>query len=614
MRARSLARWLDGVSPYQVTIRGVSRKMGGVNAAVSKSLIDLLLASGVSSHEEAAQLASNLNGGSWTSQVLDSGKVDEQRFLEAIGKYFQVPVISIDAKRIDRQTLSLLPSRFVFQHHILPIETKEKAVVLATYDLFNSVGRQLASQLLKLPAEWVLVPRAQILRAMKTVYGVGAETFDEILKTNRSFENSQDIETSTDLDANDPEASVVKFVNQIIREAILERATDIHVEPLENDLRIRYRIDGILHEVAVPPQLRLLQSAIISRLKVMAHMDIAERRLPQDGRINLQAHDQNIDVRVSTIPTVNGESISLRLLSRTEQHFGFDRLDLSEKQSKIIRHLLAQPNGIILLTGPTGCGKSTSLYCFLSSINSVSRRIITIEEPVEYRLPGVSQIDVKPEIDLTFAKGLRHILRQDPNVVMVGEIRDIETADISIRAAMTGHLVFSTLHTNDAVGGITRLLDMDVEPFLLSSVVKAFIAQRLVRTMCPHCAQPVEYPHEYLTEIGVPPELGTKFKRGAGCDSCRQTGYQGRLAIYEICVVTEPLKKLIMQKRDGGELKQCAIAQGMETLRQDGWRRVGQGKTTIEEVVRVTQTDEVMAETELQSAPAMIGEAPVVLR
>ncbi len=614
MRARSLARWLDGVSPYQVTIRGVSRKMGGVNAAVSKSLIDLLLASGVSSHEEAAQLASNLNGGSWTSQVLDSGKVDEQLFLEAIGKYFQVPVISIDAKRIDRQTLSLLPSRFVFQHHILPIETKEKAVVLATYDLFNSVGRQLASQLLKLPAEWVLVPRAQILRAMKTVYGVGAETFDEILKTNRSFENSQDIETSTDLDANDPEASVVKFVNQIIREAILERATDIHVEPLENDLRIRYRIDGILHEVAVPPQLRLLQSAIISRLKVMAHMDIAERRLPQDGRINLQAHDQNIDVRVSTIPTVNGESISLRLLSRTEQHFGFDRLDLSEKQSKIIRHLLAQPNGIILLTGPTGCGKSTSLYCFLSSINSVSRRIITIEEPVEYRLPGVSQIDVKPEIDLTFAKGLRHILRQDPNVVMVGEIRDIETADISIRAAMTGHLVFSTLHTNDAVGGITRLLDMDVEPFLLSSVVKAFIAQRLVRTMCPHCAQPVEYPHEYLTEIGVPPELGTKFKRGAGCDSCRQTGYQGRLAIYEICVVTEPLKKLIMQKRDGGELKQCAIAQGMETLRQDGWRRVGQGKTTIEEVVRVTQTDEVMAETELQSAPAMIGEAPVVLR
>src|SRR5947209_6957935 len=578
-----------------------------MNAAPSQSLMNLLLESGVPSSEEAAQLATNLNGGSWVNQVLDSGKVDEQRFLGAIGKFFRVSIVSIDAKNIDRATLSILPSRFVFQHHILPIEVKENSVVLATYDLFNSIGRQLASQLLKKPAEWVLVPRAQLLRAMKRLYGVGAETFDEILKTNRAFEILQDSETGTDLNADDPEASVVKFVNQIIREAIAERATDIHVEPLENDLRIRYRIDGILHEVAVPPQLRLLQSAIISRLKVMAHMDIAERRLPQDGRINLQAHDQNIDVRVSTIPTVNGESISLRLLSRTEQqNFGFDRLDLSAKQTRIIRALLAQPNGIILLTGPTGCGKSTSLYCFLSSINSVQRRIITIEEPVEYRLPGVSQIDVKPEIDLTFAKGLRHILRQDPNVVMVGEIRDVETADIAIRAAMTGHLVFSTLHTNDAVGGITRLLDMDVEPFLLASVVKSFIAQRLVRTICPDCVQTVDYPREYLAEIGLPvKELGASFQRGAGCDQCRQTGYQGRAAIYEICVVSEPLRKLIMQKRDGGELKQCAIAEGMETLRQDGWRRVAKGNTTIEEVVRVTQTDEVMAETTEDAEPVM---------
>src|SRR5216110_17119 len=578
-----------------------------MNAAPSQSLINLLLESGVPSTEEAAELATNLNGGSWVSQVLDSGKVDEQRFLSAIGNFFRVPIVSVDAKKIERTTLSILPSRFVFQHHILPIETKENSVVLATYDLFNSIGRQLAGQLLKKPAEWVLVPRAQLLRAMKTLYGVGAETFDEILKTRGSLDLLNDAETAIELNADDPEASVVKFVNQIIREAILERATDIHVEPLENDLRIRYRIDGILHEVAVPPQLRVLQSAIISRLKVMSHMDIAERRLPQDGRMNLQSNRQNIDVRVSTIPTVNGESISLRLLSRGEQQFGFERLDLSEKQEKIIRHLLAQPNGIILLTGPTGCGKSTSLYCFLSSINSVQRRIITIEEPVEYRIAGVSQIDVKPEIDLTFAKGLRHILRQDPNVVMVGEIRDVETADIAIRAAMTGHLVFSTLHTNDAVGGITRLLDMDVEPFLLASVVKSFIAQRLVRTICPESVQFVEYPHEYLVEIGFPvKELGTRFRRGGG-DQCRQTGYQGRAAIYEICLVTEPLRKLIMQKRDGGELKQCAIAEGMETLRQDGWRRVAQGKTTIEEVVRVTQTDEVMAETAEEAEPVVAG-------
>jgi general secretion pathway protein E/type IV pilus assembly protein PilB len=581
-----------------------------MSAAPSQSLINLLLESGVPSNEEAAELATNLNGGSWVSQILDSGKVDEQRFLGAIGKFFRVPIVSIDAKNIDRSTLSILPSRFVFQHHILPIESKENSVVLATYDLFNSIGRQLAGQLLKKPAEWVLVPRAQLLRAMKTLYGVGAETFDEILKTRGSMDVLEDTETAIELNADDPEASVVKFVNQIIREAIAERATDIHVEPLENDLRIRYRIDGILHEVAVPPQLRVLQSAIISRLKVMSHMDIAERRLPQDGRMNLLASNVEIDVRVSTIPTVNGESISLRLLSRGEQQFNFERLDLSEGQEKIIRNLLAQPNGIILLTGPTGCGKSTSLYCFLSSINSVQRRIITIEEPVEYRIPGVSQIDVKPEIDLTFAKGLRHILRQDPNVVMVGEIRDIETADIAIRAAMTGHLVFSTLHTNDALGGITRLLDMDVEPFLLASVVKSFIAQRLVRTICPDCVEVVDYPRDYLAEIGVPvKELGTKFKRGAGCDQCRQTGYQGRAAIYEVCVITEPLRKLIMRRRDGSELKQCAINEKMETLRQDGWRRVAQGKTTIEEVVRVTQTDEVMAETAEEAEPVVAAGA-----
>src|SRR4026207_1061257 len=347
-----------------------------MNAAPSQSLINLLLESGVASTEEAAGLATNLNGGSGGSQGLDSGKGGVQRFLAAIGKFFRVPIVSIDAKKIDRTTLSLLPSRFVFQHHILPIESKENSVVLATYDLFNSIGRQLAAQLLKKPPEWVLVPRAQLLRAMKTLYGVGAETFDEILKTRGSMDVLEDTETAIELNADDPEASVVKFVNQIIREAIAERATDIHVEPLENDLRIRYRIDGILHEVAVPPQLRVLQNAIISRLKVMAHMDIAERRLPQDGRINLNTTSGAIDVRVSTIPTVNGESISLRLLARGGQQFGFQRLDLSQEQETMIRHLLAQPNGIILLTGPTGCGKSTSLYCSLSSLTLSQRRAL----------------------------------------------------------------------------------------------------------------------------------------------------------------------------------------------------------------------------------------------
>src|SRR5438045_2626289 len=297
MRSRVFKRIIQCASPARLLILSDGHCMCvelPLGSSVSQSRINLLLESGVQSREEGAELALNLNGGSWVGQVLDSGKVDQQPFLGAIGNFFRVPVISIDAKKIDRTSLSILPSRFVFQHQILPIEAKENSVVLATYDLFNSVGRQLASQLLKKPPEWVLVPRAQLLRAIKTLYGIGAETFDEILKTNRAFEVLQDAETSTDLNADDPEASVVKFVNQIIREAIIERATDIHVEPLENDLRIRYRIDGILHEVAVPPQLRVLQSAIISRLKVMAHMDIAERRLPQDGRIQLHAHNQDI--------------------------------------------------------------------------------------------------------------------------------------------------------------------------------------------------------------------------------------------------------------------------------------------------------------------------------
>ncbi len=567
-----------------------------------KALVEVLLASGVASESDAAALAALTpqTGSTWTNEVLNTGKVDEQKFAANLAALFRAQSGSIESTQVERSVLSALPSRFVFKHQVLPIEIKETTAKLATFDVFNSVARRLAAQ--QLPGrklEWLVVPRGQLIRTIKTLYGVGAETFEEILASTRTYDSDADREKAQDITSDDPEASVVKFVNQIIREAIHERATDIHVEPLESDLRIRYRIDGILHEVAVPPQLRVLQSAIISRLKVMAHMDIAERRLPQDGRINLTTAAGSIDVRVSTIPTVNGESISLRLLSRSETlSFGLERLDMSESQAQTIRRLLALPNGIIMVTGPTGSGKSTTLYSFLSSINAVSRRIITIEEPVEYRLPGVSQIDVKPDINLTFANGLRAILRQDPNVVMVGEIRDTETSDIAIRAAMTGHLVFSTLHTNDAVGGITRLLDMDIEPFLLASVVRAFMAQRLVRTICPDCKEETGYPLDYLKEIDAPMPGDMKYYHGRGCEHCRQTGYRGRTAIYEICVVSDALQRLIIRKATGGELKARAIADKMRTLRTDGWRRVLQGKTTVEEVVRVTQADEALAETD----------------
>ena len=565
-----------------------------------KILIDVLRAAGVAD-EEAAQLAALQPGPgeSWTSEILNTGKVDEQKLAAELAKLFKTPFEMLESARVDRGIVQLLPSRFVFKHQVLPFAATDTTIKLATFDVFNPVARRLAQQQLGgRKIEWHIVPRGQLVRTIKALYGVGAETFEEILQSTRTYDEQKD-DTTQDITSDDPEASVVKFVNQVIREAIVERATDIHVEPLENDLRIRYRIDGILHEVAVPPQLRVLQSAIISRLKVMAHMDIAERRLPQDGRINLQTQAGFIDVRVSTIPTVNGESISLRLLSRSETlAFGIDRLDMSEKQVQIVKALLAQPNGIMLVTGPTGSGKSTSLYSFLTSINAVTRRIITIEEPVEYRLPGVSQIDVKSEIGLTFANGLRAILRQDPNIVMVGEIRDFETAEIAIRAAMTGHLVFSTLHTNDAVSGITRLLDMGIEPFLLASVVRCFLAQRLVRTICPDCKGEAGYPVEYLREIGAPFPKDLKFYKGHGCEHCRQTGYRGRAAIYEICVVNEHLRRMVIRKETGSAMKARAIADGMDTLRQDGWRRVLKGQTTVEEVVRVTQQDEAMIETD----------------
>jgi general secretion pathway protein E/type IV pilus assembly protein PilB len=333
----------------------------------------------------------------------------------------------------------------------------------------------------------------------------------------------------------------------------------------------------------------LFQASLISRIKIMAHLDIAERRLPQDGRINLEFEGRPIDVRVATIPSVTGESISLRLLG--QQRFDFAQLGLSPVNEQKVRSLLALPNGIVLITGPTGSGKSTTLYTFLASLNSKDRRIVTIEDPVENKIPGVVQIAVKPEINLTFAAGLRSILRGDPNVVMVGEMRDVETTEIAIRAALTGHLVFSTLHTNDAIGGITRLVDMGIEPFLVGSSVRAFLAQRLVRVLCPWCCEKGEYSENYIREVGIPPDKAATAHRAVGCDRCRQTGYQGRRAIYEICLVTPQLQEMITRRESNSALKELARSQGMQSLRDDGWDKVAEGTTTIEEVVRVTATE-----------------------
>ncbi|MGB9601484.1 MAG: GspE/PulE family protein [Limisphaerales bacterium] len=392
----------------------------------------------------------------------------------------------------------------------------------------------------------------------------------------------------------DQEASVIKFVNQIIWEAYKDRATDIHFEPCEDELRIRYRIDGILHQAPMPPQLKRYQAAIISRIKVMSGMNIAEKRLPQDGRINVRIKGEELDIRVSTVPTVYGESVSLRLLTRGKVFLGLDKLGFSADQEAAIREIIVKPHGIMLVTGPTGSGKSTSLYAFLSTINSVQKRIITIEEPVEYELKGINQIPVRSDIGLTFAVGLRHILRQDPNVIMVGEIRDLETAEIAIRAALTGHLVFSTLHTNDAPSAFTRLIDMGIEPFLVASSVEAVMAQRLVRTICPHCKTEQNVERSYLLKIGFPEEEidKVKFYKGLGCEECRQLGYQGRTGIYELLVVTDPIRSMVMNRAPSTAIAQKAIELGMRTLRHDGWHKVKAGITTIEEVLRVTQTEE----------------------
>ncbi|GAB4246570.1 MAG: ATPase, T2SS/T4P/T4SS family [Candidatus Methylacidiphilales bacterium] len=523
---------------------------------------------------------------SWVRAILEARLVDEEKFLPLLAEWLGVDYVP---PQVWEGIPEACPARVALRHHLLPVADGSEGVKLLLYDPFDLLLWQEMGRVFPNGVTWALSTRTAILEGIRSVYGIGAEAFAEMVDGSIG-EDFMDLRQEANLlDADDSEAAIVRFVNQFIREALNERATDIHVEPLEDDLQIRYRIDGVLREIPVPPQLKLLQASVISRLKIMAHLDIAERRLPQDGRFTLEFGGQTIDVRVATIPSVNGESVSLRLLG--QQRFDFARLGMDPETEKKIRHLLAMPNGIILITGPTGCGKSTSLYTFLSAINTKDRRIVTIEDPVENKLPGVIQIPVKSEINLTFATALRSVLRGDPNVIMVGEMRDFETAEIAIRAALTGHLVFSTLHTNDAIGGITRLLDMGVEPFLVASSVRAFLAQRLVRTICPHCAEPAHYPISYLKQIGFPVHQANQLKRGRGCRECRQTGYAGRMAIFEVCLVSEAMQDAITRRQPATVLRQIATGEGMVPLRRDGWRKAIEGRTTLEEIVRVTTAD-----------------------
>lgn len=519
--------------------------------------------------------------------------VEEIPFLEALSEVLKMPFIRLKDVDIDAEVLSRLPTKAVFQYQVIPFEMVSGGTLrVVVSDPFVSGLVDSLRFAADCRVKLALGASEDIADASKRFYGVGAETVDRLMADDRYEVTEAETVDKADLSELDQEASIVKFVNQIIREAEQQGATDIHLEPMESRLRIRYRIDGVLHETPVPVQLIRFQAAIISRIKVMANLDIAEKRLPMDGRIGLRVDGRNIDIRVSTMPTVYGESVSLRLLQSGTQLITIEDSGMSQRDSSLIRKLIHRPNGIILVTGPTGSGKSTSLFGYLQELNRTDVRIMTAENPIEYEMQGVNQVLVRPEIGLTFARVLRSFLRQDPDIIMVGEIRDLETAEIAIQASLTGHLVFSTLHTNDAAGAFTRLMDMGVEPYLVASAVDGVVAQRLVRRLCPKCRKPVDLPTaEVLQEIRFPVEAlggGPVFEPN-GCDHCRGTGFRGRSGIFEILPVTDKIESLVTGRHSAPEIKQQALREGMHTLREDGWAKVIDGATTIEEVLRATE-------------------------
>lgn len=553
---------------------------------------------------DSAQVAEVLehqrqSGGHLTAAVVDLGYAREEAFLEALAGAMNVPFERLNDVSIERTVLERLPTKAVFQYTVVPLRLEQGSLRVAVRDPFVPGLLDALRLASGLRIRLALSPMADIEKAAKKLYGVGADTLDRMMQDDRIEVTPDDddfLRSSVDSE-DDQEASVVKFVNQVIWEAYQDRATDIHFEPMEQDLRIRYRIDGVLHPTPVPPQLKRFQASIISRIKVMADMDIAEKRLPQDGRISLRVRGEEIDVRVSTMPTVYGESVSLRLLMRSSGMIGMEHLGLSADDEKALKKMITRPHGILLCTGPTGSGKSTSLYAWLHTINSTDKRIMSAEDPIEYEMQGVNQVQMRPEIGLDFAHTLRTFLRQDPDVIMVGEIRDRDTAEIAIRAALTGHLVFSTLHTNDSAGSINRLLDMGIEPFLVASSVEGIVAQRLVRRLCPDCRAEVDMKdtqQAVLHEQGfaVADLAGRPIYEPAGCDECRGSGFRGRTGIYELLSINDHIRPMIINRAPAGEIKKVALKHGLHTLREDGWNKVLNGVTTIEEVLRVTEEDE----------------------
>ncbi len=532
--------------------------------------------------------------------LVQMGFCSEEAVMPALAEHLNLPYVLLREITVAPDVIRRIPAKLAHHYEIVPVAMQDNTLAFAIHDPTDTHKLDEIQMMLGVSIAPQLASRKDILEALKRYYGIGAETVETMMKESRSESAlALDQPMAEDIQTLAEDASIIKFVNQIMLEAYHDRATDIHVEPYEDELKIRYRIDGILHDANIPPNIRRFQAAIVSRIKIMAHLNIAERRLPQDGRIKVKIGDEELDLRVSILPTPFGESVCIRLLSGANTFFGLDKLGLDAGYLKTLQHLILKPHGIILLTGPTGSGKTTTLYAFLTELNKAEKKIITIEDPIEYQIAGITQIQVHPKIDLTFSRGLRSMLRHDPDIMMVGEIRDLETAEITIRVALTGHLVFSTLHTNDAASAVARLVDMGVESYLVASSVECIIAQRLLRTLCPHCKTLVAPPPEFQKEIAtIAHAMGRKnsVQIGApkGCNHCKGTGYYGRAAIHEILVVDDDLRSLIVQRLQANAIREKAIAKGMRTLRQDGWRKALLGETSIDEVLRVTQESEIV--------------------
>ena len=548
-----------------------------------------------------AQRRQEESGKRLTDVLLELGLLPEDRLLEALGEFYGLPVQeALNPEEVDGDLATGVPISFAKAHSLLPIRKEDGRLLVAVADpLLVDPLDDLRLLYPGLEVEPVLASRRSILNCINSVFDRG-NAAGEVAESLES-EDLEDLATEIIqepedlLDSNEESAPIIRLVNSLLQQAVKERASDIHIEPFERELVVRFRTDDLLYEPLRPLPKRV-QQAVTSRIKIMGRLDIAEKRLPQDGRIVLKIAGREYDVRVSTIPTQHGERCVLRLLPRTQELLSLDRIGLDTGHRAALRRLIRRSNGIILVTGPTGSGKTTTLYAALSEINTPEKAIITLEDPIEIQLEGIGQIEVKPQIGLTFAAGLRSILRQNPNVILVGEIRDLETAEIAIQASLTGHLVFSTLHTNDAAGAITRLIDQGVEPFLISSSLVASLAQRLVRVLCMHCREPHAPTPEEMRELRLEGALsGQTIYRAVGCDRCNQSGYRGRIAIFEILLIDDAIRKLVGRGIDSKTIQEQAVSKGMITLRQDGARKVLAGVTTVAEILRQTEEEAVIS-------------------